>query len=496
MSIPASQIVRINPRVIQAGGTDLVMNGLFLTSNALIPTSSIALSFANAEDVGTYFGMASDEYAAASVYFAGYANSFKKPRSVVFGRRIDSAAAAFVRGGAFSGTLADLQAITSGALSIQIGENVHSASSVSLAAATSLSDVASILTTAFSGDANPPTVTYSSLTKAFTITSDETGSDALAGFGSGDIADALLLTQAGGAVLSPGLDALTVAGNMAAIREVTENWATFTHLYAGASDDEMLALSGWASLQGTEYLYVCWDTDSQLLSQSDSSSIAYLLDQAEAGATSLVYGDVKYAAFIMGTAASIDWERVQGTINFAFKSQAGLSATVENATDASTLLGKTCNFYGNYATRNDNFVWLYNGSMFGQYNFIDPFINAIWLNNAMQVACMTGFANSPRVPYNEDGYALVRSWLMDPINRARRNGVIDPGVVLSESQKAEVIREAGQDITSNLENEGFFLQVQDAGAAVRTTRDTPNVSLWYVYGGSINRLEIASTLLV
>ena len=149
-----------------------------------------------------------------------------------------------------------------------------------------------------------------------------------------------------------------------------------------------------------------------------------------------------------------------------------------------------------YATRNDDFVFLYNSNMFGDYNFIDPFINSIWFNNALQVAIMNGLSQSPRVPYNEDGYTLIRSWCQDPINRAQRNGVIDPGVNLSEAQKTELIREAGLDITSNLQTDGYYLQVVDGGPQVRTTRDTPSCSLWYAYAGSVHRVELASTLFI
>jgi hypothetical protein len=282
---------------------------------------------------------------------------------------------------------------------------------------------------------------------------------------------------------------------MASIRGVTENWATFTFLYS-ATDDEILDLSAWASAQGVEYLFVAWSTDSNLKNHVDTTSIAYKLGAANAGATTLIFGDAKYAAFIMGEAASIDWDRTQGAINFAFKAADGLAPTIDNATEATTLLQKKCNLYGTYATRNDDFVFMYDGNMYGDYRFIDPFVNAIWFNNSLQVAIMNGLSQSPRVPYNEDGYTLVRSWCQDPINRARKNGVIDPGVTLSEAQKAELIREAGLDITSSLQTDGYYLQVTDAGAQVRTTRDTPNVSLFYAYGGSINRIELASTLFI
>lgn len=102
----------------------------------------------------------------------------------------------------------------------------------------------------------------------------------------------------------------------------------------------------------------------------------------------------------------------------------------------------------------------------------------------------------PRVPYNEDGYSLIRSWCQDPINRARKNGVIDPGLNLSEAQKAELIREAGMDITNNLQTDGYYLKISDPGAQARTTRDTPNADLWYAYAGSCHRIELASTLFI
>ena len=495
MAIPASQIVKINPRVIQASGTDLVLNGLFLTTNSLIPAGGV-MGFSTADDVAEFFGSASEEYRVASVYFAGYKNSFKKPRQVFFGSRVNAAAAAWLRGAKYIGTLAQLQAVTSGTLDLSINGTSITLTSLDFSSATSLSGCATVLQTALAAKLPSTTCSYSSQTGAFQITSPTTGEASTITYAEeGTLATLLGLTQAKGATLSQGSDALDVADNMRSIRGVTENWATFTFLYS-ATDDEILDLSAWASAQGVEYLFVCWSTDANLKNQVDTTSIAYKLKEATAGATTLIFGDQVYAAFIMGTAASIDWDRTQGAITFAFKSLDGLAPTIDNATEATTLLGKKCNLYGTYATRNDDFVFLYDSNMYGDYNFIDPFINAIWFNNALQVAIMNGLSMSPRVPYNEDGYTQIRSWCQDPINRARRNGVIDPGLNLSEAQKTELIREAGLDITSNLQTDGYYLQVIDGGPQVRTTRDTPSVSLWYSYAGSVQRVELASTLFI
>ena len=184
------------------------------------------------------------------------------------------------------------------------------------------------------------------------------------------------------------------------------------------------------------------------------------------------------------------------TITQAFKHADGLAPTVTDETTASLLENETCNYIGKFATRNDDFTFFYTGAMFGDYGWIDTYVNTIWLKNVMQVAIMNGLTNNGRVPYNERGYALIRSWLQDPINRALKNGVIDTGVALSESQKAQVMNEAGLDISNELWINGYYIQVEDAGAQVRVTRDSPNVSVWYCYAGSVHRVNVASSALV
>ena len=620
MSIPASQIVQVNPRLLTPGGTDLEFNGLLLSTSGSIPSSQMVLPFPDPESVGAYFGLESQEYAAAQVYFLGYNNSFKKPRALYVARRNAEAAPAFIRGGALAGTpsqsLAALQAITSGTLSVQIGTGTATAQNLDFSAATSLSDVASIIQTAFgvttpgtaavltggeitlgglsavtdgafdieingasqsvagldfSGMAtlgeiatavnaqlsgagvtvtasatglvitstsqgaaatigfattpasgtdvsallglteaagatyapgtdavipdNVPVVTYSSLFDAFTLTSQETGESAGADYATGTAADALNLTLAAGAVLSPGLDAMSEADNMQAILNLTRNFVCFTTVEQ-PDEATALAYAQWASAQGVEYLYLYWDNSPLLLQPNAQNTIAAALTEANVGATAGVYDSLLYAAMVMGTAASIDWERRNGVITFAFKSQDGLAANVVTGVNATNLKAQNMNFMGDYATRNDNFVFMYPGSMFGSWTWIDTYLNAVWLNNALQVAIMAGLNQTPRVPYNDEGYALVRAWCQDPINRALNSGIIDTGVTLSESQKAELKREAGRDITGELFTDGYVLQVEDASPATRQQRESPSCSLWYTYGGSIHRIDLASTAVV
>ena len=494
MAIPASYIVSITPRVISAGGTDLEFNGLFLTTNKLVPLSAVALSFVDADSVGDYFGLLSNEYAVASIYFKGYTGSFAKPKRVFFARRVDSAVGAYIRGGKFTGTLADIKSVLLGELNIEIDGNSIALSSVDFSGATSLSDAATILQTALQAELASTTVEYSSVTGGFIINSPTTGNTSTITYGTGNIAE-LLNFGSDKAVLSQGSAMLSVDDNMALIKEATQNFVAYTTVYS-ASNDEYLALCAWANAQEIEYLYAGWTNDAQLTVPGSTTSIADLVKTAEYGAQEILYNNVNLAAFLLGAIASVDRSRTNGSINFAFKKVEGVAATVTDQATADLLLEKGVSFMGSFATRNDQFTFFYDAKMYGTYGYVDAFINTVWFKNVMQVAIMNGLTNAGRVPYNEAGYSLVRSWLQDPINRAINNGVIDTGVTLSESQKTQIIQETGKDISMELSTVGYAVLITDAGASSRVGRQSPNISVYYTYAGSVHRVEVASTAIV
>ena len=502
MAIPAKNIVEVTSRIISAAGSDLEFNGLLLSTSTDIP--GLVVAFSSASDVGDYFGYTSEEYQAATTYFLGYTNSFAKPRALYIARLVTEDSAAFIRGSDFSTTaaytIAALNEITDGDLTLMLGTSTLTVSGVDFSSATTLSGIAEILQTSINamtdgGDAwTAATVTYSSQFDAFVITAGTTGEESGVSYATGTIAEAMNLTEDAGAVICQGMAAMETAENMDAIVEETANWVCFTTVEE-ADETLALELANWANDQGIAYLYVYWTTNVNV-------PVAATLTEANVGATCGVYGHVGYAAMILGTAASIDWDRRNGTITFAFKQNDGLSAAVVDSSTANALEAATMNYVGNWATRNDEFIFLYPGCMFGDWEWIDTYLNAIWLNSALQTAIMSGFVQTPRVPYNDRGYTLIRAWCMDPINRALYNGVIDTGVALSESQKSELYLEAGRDISTELNTDGYVLSIgydseddsdDSTEASVRASRESPEASLWFTYGGSVHRLTIAST---
>ena len=501
MAIPASDLVKIMPRVLAGAGQDLVFNGLFLTGSELAPVHGL-LTFYSAEGVADYFGETSNEAAAAAVYFGGYNNSLTKPQSVFYYRANTEAVAAFHRGGK-APALSVITAITAGTFEASIGTESVSLSGVDLSGAASYSAAAATLQTAIraggtGGAVTGATVTYSSVTGAFTVTAGTAADGVNLEVTGGTVAEALGFGNAG-AVVSAGADAETWTKILNTVAAQSQNFATFTTVTELTSAADALAIAGWVQTQynnGSQFLHVLWTTDAAVTVAGDTTSPIAQVREIEPEGVAAVYGGIKYAAFIMGSAASIAWDYANSTITFAFKAQAGLGANVQDQAVAAVLKAGKINFMGNYATRNDDFVFLQTGACFGRFAWIDTYLNATWLNSALQTQIMAGFEMAPRVPYTDPGYTMIRAWVQDVADRAINNGVIDLGVNLSQTQKAELMREAGVDITTELYNSGYYLQIVDAPAATRQARESPACNFWYTYGGSVQRLNLPSTAIV
>lgn len=84
--------------------------------------------------------------------------------------------------------------------------------------------------------------------------------------------------------------------------------------------------------------------------------------------------------------------------------------------------------------------------------------------------------------------------MLDPINDAKRNGVIDTGLALSNSQIQQLLTETNNStIKQDLYSKGYWYLIESPSANVRTQRGSPRLGLWYTYAGSIQRIEMPLT---
>lgn len=484
MPIPISQIVQVNPGVLSAAGSAVDLNGVMLTQSAYMPTGTY-VSLASADDVGAYFGPTSVEKAAADVYFGGYDGATKRPGALLFFRHVDTAVAAFLRGGRLGLTLAQLKAL-SGSLTVTIDGVAETAPTLDFAAVTSFSDAATLIANGLTASC-----VYDSLHDAFVVTSLTTGATSTITEATGTLAAALKLTAATGAVVSQGSAIQTEAATMDALKALTLNWATFS-TGSEVDLDAKKAFADWSNAQGDRFCYVAHDSDvNATVSGSTTTFGAYLKDGAFSGVLP-IFGTHKHAAFVQGYAAALDFTRLNGRTTLAFRQQSGLLASVSDASEAAALEANGYNFYGNYANSKQDFLFCYPGSVSGKWKWADSYFNQIWLNANLQLAMITLLLNVGSVPYNADGYALIEAACTDPLTAAVNFGAIRAGVALSAAQKAEIKFALGYDATSALNAKGYVLQIAQASAATRVDRTSPPMTLYYTDGGSVHRLTLAS----
>lgn len=496
MSINAKYLVSLTPRVISGGSSDLETNGMVLTKSTLLPSTSLAMSFGSATAVADFFGQESDEAAFAQQYFTGLTNQQHAPSALIFGRRVAEAAPAYVRTPTYEGTLADLKAVTAGRVSLMVNGEEASSAAVNLSSATSLSDAAAKIGTALG-----VTGTYDSTLQAFTFTTEETGEDATVAFadaptGSGtDLNEMLGLSEAAGAVLSQGMAAMTESANLDSITAATANWSQFTTLWEVTEAEEAEGYAAWADTDD-DYVYVFWSSDSKMTSAlTQESTVAYTLNGTY-DCTFMIYApDYSAAAFALAYPASIAWQQNQGMKVLFGKTASGITPTVTDQSEAEALDDLRVSYVGQFATRNAEFEFANRGALASDfYGWYDVLIGMIWLRSKIQRSIMDGFSSVNRVPYNTKGYTIIQAWIQDPINAAKKVGVIDEGIALSESQKAQIMQELGDsEAPDDIETNGFYLQIEDPEANVRAERGTPVMNLYYAYAGSVQKVEMPVT---
>lgn len=495
-SIPADDFSKVTPGVVTAGGNALDLIGLALSPSIRVPTG-LVYPFASQQGVANFFGGSSPEATFATHYFLGFDNSDAKPASILFAQYNATAVAAYLRGGDVSAlTLTQLKALT-GTLTIDSNGTPETSSAIVLTAATSFSNAATIIQAAFTTPTF--TVSYDSVSGAFVFTSNTTGAASTMAFATGTstLAHGLLLLAADGGSLSQGADAAVPGTFMDAITAQTQDWATFGTTFdpdGGAGNTVKLEFAAWTVSKNSRYAYIAWDPDlSPQTSPTAAASMgAFLKAENASGICSISSQSFNVAAFIMGSAASLAFDRENGRATFAYRSQEGLAGEINDETVSTNLQANGYNFYGVVATANQGFVYFYPGSVSGPFAWLDSYLGEIKLNSDLQLAGIELLVTIKSIPYNSDGEGLIRAAYADPISSALNFGTIRTGVALSSLQAAAVNSAAGTKIDAILTAQGYYLQVKMPTAQVRAQRGSPICTLWYMDGQSVQKLNLLS----
>ena len=487
MTIPASQLVDITSRVIGGGlsGRDFV--GLFLTKNENLQTGT-AVPFYSQSAVGEYFGFGSDEYALAGNYFSGDVNSSRKPKTLWMYRYTPSNVSAFLRGEKGS-SLAGLKTITNGGLTIKIDGTDAELTGLDFSSATNFDDVATVVSTALTSSVG--VCTWNGVLGAFVITSATSGEESTITVASGTAAEAMKLTSG---VVSQGAKTKTLTECLGDLVKDNLNFWSYLPVW-DETELEALEIATWNNNQGIQFLYVANDKSTAGKSAPNNDGCLGKKVSDFIGICPF-YNTKEGCAFAMGIGASIDVAQFEGRKTWAYKAQSGLAFTVDDETDAQNLLSNGYNFYGNYATASDQFKLFQSGQCSGPAKWLDTYYGQCYIKDGLQRSWLNTLMSQNTVPYTEKGYTQLRASAMDIIGEAKNAGFIREGVVLSATQIATVQSQAGLDISNELQNQGWYLQILDPSAEVRAQRGTPIINFWYCDGGSIQYIQGSSTVIL
>lgn len=481
-SIPAKNIAAVYPAVIGGGGNPLGLNTVLLASEAVFPN----YEYSSATLVGQHYGLNSDIYNFAVVYFNGFEGATTRPNSLFISQYNKVDVAASLTSGDVSGlTDAQIQAVN-GTLTITIDGTLKNVT-VNLSTANSLSDAAALIATAL---AVP--VTYESTVKGFVIKSGTTGTGSSVTFGSGAVANTLKLTQATAATLNNNTTADTTETVTERVLEFSPDFVNFTYTDGTLDDDSLKAMATWVTQQDSRFKLYTWGLDPLALSQSGLSFGEWAKENT-AGVVP-IYGTFDKAAFFCGVSGSVNYEETNGRTTTAFRTQEGLVADVTRESDAATLEANGYSFYGAWAVIRNRFQMAGIGAVTGKFKWIDNFDFQVFLNTGFQLAMVNMLRGQNTIPYTEDGVAAVRAYFQDPINQGLNFGGIRAGVTLSDSQKFQVVQESGiANAANQLFTQGYVLSVVLPSASARAARESFIIKFFYTDGSSMQKIEMTST---
>ena len=484
MAISQNKYINIISAV--GGGSSIVQRDLMgrvFTENTLVPVGQI-IEFTGGmvvalENIGSYFGITSEEYKFASKYFQVNKKG-SAPQKISFARYSQGASAAYLYGKT-GVKLSDLQAITAGDLLVELNGVAKEYTSINLSSATSLADVATLLTAVVTSD--DLKVVYDSSKGRFELFTIAESSEQELSYATGSVAVALGMTSSQG-VLSGGSDGETPLECVATAAALSNNFFSFCFLNTIANSD-IVALAQWTNNQNVKYLY------SVGVNATNYETIQGLVASFDGVALTLDIHNEHGEFMPMSRIASIDYTSANAGISMFYQQFVGVEPSVNTTQDAQEFDALKINYYGATSQAGQEVSFYQNGVLQGSITDMGVYANEAWLKDAFITNILNLRLGLDTLPANDVGVGLVLGSMMEVVNQALYNGVTLVGKTLNSTQKAYITQITGNnDAWMQVQSGGYYI---DAQLVKYTENDVEKykVSFLYVYskGDSINYVD-------
>lgn len=489
--ISQSRFIRITSGV--GAGSAVAQRQLIMrvqtTSSLLAP--SVVAEFSNADDVGSFFGLQSEEYARALAYFAFVSKSVSSPSTISFARIVNVAVAAQVIGDTTVKSLASIMALANATISLVVNGVVVPITGFNFSTAESLTDIASQIQTQVRASANAllsnATVTYNTNTNQFNLAGSVTGASAggtikVQPTGATTDLSPLLGWGTTGTVYSPAMDAETIAGSLARTVQISDNFGSF--VVAGQFGtayvlSDVTAIATWNASNNNKFMYAVGIPLANI-------GAAFQAIGGLAGTAITLTDPTQPVDYVEQSPCEIlaatDYNKVNSTQNYMFYQFASRNVTVSDDTTANTCDANRTNYIGVTQTAGQQLAFYQRGILCGgaqDATDMNTYANEMWLKSYITAQVLSAFLNLPRVPANATGQAILTNVLQGVITKAKNNGVISSGKTLTTIQQQYITQLTGDDTAwRQVQNIGYWLNVQFQQYVNSNTKLTEDMAVY------------------
>jgi hypothetical protein len=456
MAIPFTNYVDITSGVI---GSDEVPERDLITrifsTNPLIPANSYA-EFEGSEAVGAYFGTTSTEYLMAEAYFSFISKTLSSPDKISFASWVQTNRAPYVYGDPTqTDTLAELQAITMGALTMTLGATTATVSAISFAGDTSLTAVAATLQAAIrAAETIDPvwaeaTVTYLptnpagacfELSGAFNTLAP--GTISFTAQTSGEDVALALGWESANAILSQGSLATSLTNTMIASTNASNNFGSFDFIPT-LTEAEALELATWLNTTNVTYMFLLPVTSANADAMSEAlialPGVAMTLNPQPG-----VYFPELLPGMIL---AATDYSKANASQNYMFQQLPGLPASVADSADSATYDGLRINYYGQTQQAGQQISFYQRGAVTGAATSptdMTTYANEMWFKSYVGSQFMTALLTLNEIPTSPTGRGIINNILQSSVQQALLNGTISvPYEPLTNAQISAINQATG-----------------------------------------------------
>lgn len=516
MSLPYSSIVAISA-VVQSPAFSVEKQHMLLAmTSPLIPTSTMGLEFLNATAFSKYFGTDLAEYPQVVKYFSRLSKTGLAPEKLIVARWYKTAAAPFIKGTSDISSLADLKAVENGSFTITFGSNTLDVV-LNLTTANAYSDIAALIQTALRANSDggaaftSANVEYNTVTDGFIITGGETGNAATvsavtAGETGTDVSEMLGLANA---ELSQGANAETFAEFCDRIYNANTAGFSFTTLET-LEQAEIEAAAEWLQTVTNGQTY---NTAVRLVFNitelNTAKTVASSLNEKNYTGFVLCYDPKNEFVNVLDCAicAAVDYEAVDGTINFNFQPADGYTPITTLGTVTDYQSGQTnlnlveeldalkISYVYSVGFGSQEVVYYGKGLMAGSFGNEAEQANEAWLEKQIQTSIINGLDAVNKLPLQgERADRALSAWLNPPFEQSITNGMTARGGTLTDTDKVSIIQATGNSAAVDaVEANGYYFQILPVNQDDRTNTRRRVVTC-RLTSGVVNQVRITNNI--